>query len=611
LKRYLFFVALLVICFRQNLHAQLQGQPYIDSLLKELPKATEDTNKVNLLNAIAYNYYSINSDDGIKYGQQSLALAEELNWKKGIAIANHILGVNYFSKSDYPKSLEYHLKALRINEELKEKKGIAKDQLGIGLVYDYQGEYAKALEYDLKALKIEEELDDKYNIEINLGNIGEVYQNQNDYPKAQEYYGKALQMSEKLGDKMGIAINTGNIGEVYAYQKEYVKALEYFLKVLKIFEDLGNKNAIATSMGNIGEVYFKMAKNAKNAKPGDNVIILSQHDLSNKALSYTDSAIALCKEIGYLGPLIEFSKNLSSLDSFMGDNVGALQAYKQYTFYHDSVYSNQNKQKIYDLETKRALELKDKQIEIDRLAIAKKRNERLFFGIGIVGLLLVIVFIARERKRSDILLLNILPAKIAARLKQKEHPIADHFKEASILFIDMAGFTKFTEGRDPKETVSELNLVFTKFDAIAEKHGLEKIKTIGDCYMAVAGLPEPRTDHASVAASMALDVKEALKGYTAKDGTPMLFRMGLDCGPVVAGVIGKNKFIYDLWGNAVNIASRMENTGIVGEVHCTDNFKNALHNSSSPLEKSGEVSFISRGIVDIKGKGQMETWLMS
>lgn len=230
----------------------------------------------------------------------------------------------------------------------------------------------------------------------------------------------------------------------------------------------------------------------------------------------------------------------------------------------------------------------------------------LVFVLFLFRFLLVVNIVRKERKRSEALLLNILPKKIAERLKLKEHPVADSFKEVSILFIDMVGFTKFTENRDPKEVVGVLDDVFSKFDDLAEKHGLEKIKTIGDCYMAAAGIPEPRANHAQVAAAMALDVKDMMKGYATRDGTRLYFKMGLDCGPVVAGVIGKKKFIYDLWGDAVNTASRMESTGVVGEVHCTQTFKTAL-------EKPGfgkEMTFRSRGTIDIKGKGIMETWLI-
>jgi len=178
---------LLLTLSNSNLYAQKQGQPRIDSLLKELPKQKEDTNRVNLLNSLSWDYSSINPTEGIKYGQQGLDLATKLAWKEGIAWGNHSLGSNYQHKSDYPKAIEYEFKALKISEEIGNKKGTADITMGIGIIYQYQSDYTKALEYFFKALKIGEEIGNKLDIVRTTGNIGLVYQNQSDYPTALEY----------------------------------------------------------------------------------------------------------------------------------------------------------------------------------------------------------------------------------------------------------------------------------------------------------------------------------------------------------------------------------------------------------------------------------------
>jgi class 3 adenylate cyclase len=310
----------------------------------------------------------------------------------------------------------------------------------------------------------------------------------------------------------------------------------------------------------------------------------------------------MLQQMGNLDDLSAFYTARAELREIKGDGLGALKDNRQAERLKDSVFSVDVRTKMANLESARELQLKDKQIELDRLAAINKRNERGYFIAGICLLLLVVLFVARERKRSEKLLLNILPAKIAHRLKQREHPIADYFEEVSILFIDMANFTPYTKKQDTKVTVSTLYEIFTRFDVLAEEHGLEKIKTIGDCYMAVAGLPEVQTDHARRAAAMAIGVKNAIKDYVMPDGELLAFRIGVDCGPVVAGVIGQKKFTYDLWGHAVNTASRMETTGIPGEVHCTDNFRKAA---------GPGYHFVSRGKMNIKGLGEMGTWLMS
>jgi class 3 adenylate cyclase len=199
---------------------------------------------------------------------------------------------------------------------------------------------------------------------------------------------------------------------------------------------------------------------------------------------------------------------------------------------------------------------------------------------------------AHERERSERLLLNILPAPIAERLKENEGPIADHHAEATILFADIAGFTAMSTSMPADELVTMLNAVFTGFDQLARRHGVEKIKTIGDAYMAVAGLPEAAPDHAERIAELALDMR-------AQSSLPI--RIGIDTGPVVAGVIGESKFIYDLWGDAVTTASRMESHGVPGEIQVTE----AVHD-----RLAGSYDFAPRGEIEIKGRGRMRTWLL-
>jgi class 3 adenylate cyclase len=212
-----------------------------------------------------------------------------------------------------------------------------------------------------------------------------------------------------------------------------------------------------------------------------------------------------------------------------------------------------------------------------------------------------------ERQKSDRLLLNVLPESIATRLKSGETQIADHFDEASVIFIDIADFTKSSAVSTPKLVVEVLNVLYTKLDIIAKNHGLEKIKTIGDCYMAAAGIPLPDPEHALKAAEFALEAMNILKDYDTGKGTILNFRCGIDCGPVVAGVIGENKFIYDVWGDMVNTASRMESNGVVGKIQVTERFKDKISNIEQGISN---IEFEERGIIDIKGKGKMRTYFL-
>lgn len=206
-----------------------------------------------------------------------------------------------------------------------------------------------------------------------------------------------------------------------------------------------------------------------------------------------------------------------------------------------------------------------------------------------------------EREKSEGLLLNILPPEIAARLKADDRTIADHFDSVSVLFADLVGFTPLSAALPPNEMVELLDEVFTGFDALVEKYGLEKIRTIGDSYMVASGVPRARPDHAHALASMALEMSAFIRNRPGRETRPLDFRIGLGSGPVVAGIIGRKKFIYDLWGDSVNMASRMESHGIPGRIQIT-------RDSYELIKDAFECE--PRGLIEVKGKGQMETWFL-
>ena len=206
-----------------------------------------------------------------------------------------------------------------------------------------------------------------------------------------------------------------------------------------------------------------------------------------------------------------------------------------------------------------------------------------------------------QQKQMEDLLLNILPAQIAQRLQEEQKAIADSFDDVSVLFADLVGFTEFCSNVSPIELVSFLNLIFSKFDQLSEKHNLEKIKTIGDAYMVVGGLLVQQDNHLEAIANMALDMQVSFESLCKRLGKPLTLRVGIHVGPVVAGVIGQTKFIYDLWGDTVNIASRMESTGISRKIQVTSIVYQRLQQ---------KFVFEERGKVSIKGKGDMTTYFL-
>jgi adenylate cyclase len=207
-----------------------------------------------------------------------------------------------------------------------------------------------------------------------------------------------------------------------------------------------------------------------------------------------------------------------------------------------------------------------------------------------------------EYERSETLLANILPSSIADRLKDPaRNVIADKYDEASVLFADIAGFTERASDMPPEQLIHFLNQLYSDFDALVDKHGLEKIKVSGDSYMVVSGVPQPRADHVEALASFALDMAEAAGRLRDSQGNPLPLRIGLASGPVVAGVVGSRRFFYDVWGDAVNVASRMESTDSVGRIQVPEDVYQRLR---------GDFVLQERGAVDVKGKGVMRTWYL-
>ena len=209
------------------------------------------------------------------------------------------------------------------------------------------------------------------------------------------------------------------------------------------------------------------------------------------------------------------------------------------------------------------------------------------------------VALRETQARSDSLLLNILPASIADRLKQGESTLADRYEEATILFADIVDFTPLATHLSPLELMEILNQIFSTFDRLVDEFQLEKIKTIGDAYMVAAGVPIPRSDHAEAVMEMAIAMRKSIRKFKRECGKPLQLRIGINTGAVVAGIIGLKKFTYDLWGDAVNIASRMESQGLPGRIQVTESTYDQLKN---------RYNFEEWGVVNIKGKGKMTTY---
>ena len=409
------------------LFAQKQGEQLVDSLLKALPALPTDTFKVKVLYEISSGYRSFNASEGIKYGQQALEMSTNLEWQKGIAMSYGAIGSNYTGKSDYSKALENLFKALAINETIGNIKGQAVNQINIGVVYMKKGKNSTALSYYYKSKKLYEQLRDNNGVSLNLNNISIIYQEQKNYTKALECYNLALDIAKNENNRTQISTTLGNIGVVYFFQKDYKESLAAQFAALAISRELGNKSLMTDNMGNIGVSYRNIAGETTLYLNGDSLIPKGKQANLKLSVDYFNKAIALGREIGYLDAIQEFYSGLSETYTLMGDKEKALESYKQHVSIKNSINSADIKLKIAGLEATREMELKDKELEIEKLKVANTRKERVLYISGIILLLGAVIIIFRKfysQRRSN-QALSMEKRKYLQQIKVQEDVLND------------------------------------------------------------------------------------------------------------------------------------------------------------------------------------------
>ena len=477
----------------------------------------------------------------------------------GLAHGYTNAGISYRKLAEYSISLEFMDKGRRLYEELGDEAGVAANTGNIGNVYFGMNQYAKALEYQYQALAINEKVNNLRGIANNCLTIGGVHLLTNEYDLADLYFQRASELFVILDDKTGAMHAQSNIGILLDFQGKFEEALALDEEVLKHAIETDDASGIATQFVNIGNLY---------ANPAN-----SRYE-PIKAEEYFLKAMDIHIDLQQQDAVCSLHKQMSELYERMELWQKSLYHLKEHLQLNDVLISEEAKHKADLLDQRRKLD----QIERDRQ-----------------------LQVARFQEQEKILH-NILPNTIAERMLNGESNIVDVAEDVSIFFSDIVDFTALTSAMNPESLIMDLNKLFTEFDRIAKKHNVEKIKTIGDAYMAVCGVPKKQEDHALRLANFAFDVMSASQQFIIGHSKVDL-RIGIHAGEAIAGIIGEDKYSYDLWGDAVNIASRMENTGEKGQIQVTEYYKHLL-------EGHTDITFTSRGEIDIKGKGKMKTYFM-
>lgn len=576
-----FFYSLTFLSFAQN-------QRIADSLVRFYENEDRvGIEKLELLKGLTFNEVN-NLALSMKYAEE--LILESINEDNDIYLfhgylqkgnKNRLLGNLQVALNAYFKSVESAIKTNYVS-------GQGAANIAIADVYSEMGNSDNAEIYYDKGIKILRKTDDYESLANALLNAGDEAFNNNDYTKALNYFQESGILYKEANYLTGTAYNKGNIGMVYAEQGKDALAESNINEAIEILEKQEDYYPISVYLTYMSDIYSR------------------KNDFTT-ALTYLHRSLNLAKQYGLKDQISDANLKLTEFYEKKGDSATAYQFYKEHIEYRDSVINLKSVQEAADMRT-------DFEVAQEKaLSLEKRKSQRiiLYATLGVlflIGLLAYGLFkrnkfvratnkiIAYEKDRSDKLLLNILPEETAQELKDKGRVQAKKFPSATVLFSDFVGFTSYAENLSPEELVQTIDHYFSKFDLIMETYGLEKIKTIGDAYMAVGGLSFDNVDQAKdmiLAAKEMNDFVAQAKSDTLNDAT-FDIRIGINTGPVVAGVVGTKKFAYDVWGDTVNIASRMESNSQPGRINISENTYNIIKDDFD-CEYRGELAVKNRG----------------
>jgi class 3 adenylate cyclase/Tfp pilus assembly protein PilF len=535
---------------------------------------------------------------------------DKLGLKLEQARANNFLASTYARFGDVEKAVKNHQAAMDIYESTGNLTGVSSSHSNLSLLYYDQHDYEEAFYHARKALEMDLSLEIPENIQSSYNNLAIIFEHTGPFDSAIYYHKFSLEYAKRAENPYSVGLALSNLGNNYANKGELKLAEETLLEALRIRDSLGFSRGLAYTHNRLANLYQK-------------------NNQLSKAKYHGEKSLENAEKAGEVKVLRMAYERLQEIAEKTGDYRAELAFLKKVTSLKDSILNESNTKSItqmmlnYEFEKKQILDsIQNEQEKRERDLVFNERLEversrKIIFMISglfllalAIGLFLRYQFvkksreiISKEKDRSDKLLLNILPAEVAEELKAKGSSDAKDFDQVTVIFTDFADFTKKAQHLSAKELVKELNTCFKTFDEITDNLGLEKIKTIGDAYMAAGGL----NSKAGVK-EVALAAIQMKKFIDERNSDPNIsrkikfdMRCGINTGPVVAGIVGIKKFQYDIWGDTVNTAQRME-------ANCEINRINISENTYSMLKDDPDFTFIERGTLPVKGKGEMKMW---
>ena len=582
-----------------------QDQKLADSLIAVYQSGNFKDEEVVILSNIAFN--EIHPEIKLEYSEILIKKAASDSLFDFLHSGYLKKGDALLEQANYALAIESYFESLNYASRSGDEQRIGAAMIGIADTYSLIGNSDNAKIYYNKGIALLRETNDSVTLAKALFNTGDEYYKNKKYDSAMVYHDESVLIFKNTNHQIGAAYNLGNMGMIYAAQGKDVRAMANINEAIAILEEQEVFPPISEYLICLSDIYLR-----QNNWPS--------------ALGSAQRSLEIAQKFGLKELISKANLQLSKLYEQAGNPRESFKYFKNYNTYRDSVNNIETIEQMANLRTN--YEVSQKQIEVDLhkkeseiLELKGKRQRNLNYASVISTVLIFLLalglyyrykfikktnrIIEEEKNKSDKLLRNILPEETALELKQKGKVTAKKFESVTVLFTDFKDFTHSSSNLTPENLVRSVNYYFSKFDEIMDKHGLEKIKTMGDAYMCAGGLHFHKADHALKMVEAAFEIGQIMhetKKMAEENIMPYDIRIGIHTGPVVAGVVGTRKFAYDIWGDTVNVASRMESSSEPGKINISE---------KTYLLVKDFFNCSYRGELEVKNKGMMKMYFVN